>query len=137
MKKDVVVSASDVGKAAFCPHALSLAKRGGHVSEASRRAMRDGVKGHERLTAQVTAGDSRCYISSHAFGPDHPVTAHLRTWRDNTIKKHAFGRLFIRIYYAVSPSMLGLLPEGSRRAGCVRWALIQICRLTGGDHVRD
>ncbi len=61
-----------------------------------------------------TAGSSKsksssggCYIATAVYGSyDCPEVWVLRRYRDHSLKKSMSGRLFIRIYYAVSPTLV-------------------------------
>ncbi|RTE85517.1 MULTISPECIES: CFI-box-CTERM domain-containing protein [Gammaproteobacteria] len=51
-----------------------------------------------------------CYIATMAYGSyDHPKVKALRRYRDNVLKASFTGRLFIKIYYAVSPHLVSRL----------------------------
>ena len=48
-----------------------------------------------------------CYVATCVYGSyDCPEVWTLRRFRDNTLAKNIFGRAFIRIYYATSPSVV-------------------------------
>lgn len=50
-----------------------------------------------------------CYIATCVYGSyDCPEVMILRSFRDKTLRRSAFGRGFIRLYYAVSPSAVKL-----------------------------
>ena len=132
-KKRAIVSASDIGKAAYCPHSLSLGKRSARESDESVRAKDRGVELHEDLTSKVLGSeDRRCYVATYAFGADHPVTSDLRAWRDRELMPSFLGRVLVGAYYVLSPWLVG---------ACKRWpALGQLTkrgvqcfsRITGG-----
>ena len=49
-----------------------------------------------------------------AYGDyDHPQVIKLRHYRDNTLQKTALGRLFIRVYYKYSPTLVKVLKDKS------------------------
>lgn len=101
------VSASEVGKVVWCPHAASLIARGSKQSKEAERRTASGTIGHEQLTARVIANqDRRCFVASYAIGENHPITDDLRNWRDQYLKKHLLGRIFIAAYYATSPILI-------------------------------
>ena len=63
-------------------------------------------------TEEKTGG---CYVATAVYGSyDCPEVWTLRRYRDNTLSRHIFGRIFIRFYYAVSPFCVRLL-------GNTRW----------------
>ena len=50
-----------------------------------------------------------CYVAKSIYGSyDCPQVWTLRRYRDFTLAKNIFGRAFIRIYYAVSPTIVTL-----------------------------
>lgn len=57
----------------------------------------------------VETKQSGCYIATAVYGSyDCPQVWTLRRFRDNTLAAAWYGRAFIRIYYAVSPSLVKL-----------------------------
>ena len=55
------------------------------------------------------AGVGGCYIATCVYGSyDCPEVWSLRRYRDYYLKEHLFGRLFIKVYYATSPSLVKL-----------------------------
>lgn len=106
-----LVSASDVGKAAYCPHSLSLQKQHRYDSSDRQRA---GTKAHNALNDRLLNGqDSRCFIATHALGVNDPDTQALRDWRDRALMPSRAGRLLVNLYYYCSPHLLRhLSPTG-------------------------
>lgn len=94
---DIVIpdSVEKVGLYAFesCPNLKITA------SDAWKRAHRNC---HHSL-------NTRCYIATAVYGSyDCPEVWTLRRYRDGALSKNAFGRAFIRCYYAVSPTVVRL-----------------------------
>jgi hypothetical protein len=53
-----------------------------------------------------------CYIATMVYGgDDHPQVMFLRNYRDNTLLKSVFGRLFVKFYYLIAPSLVSLLKK--------------------------
>lgn len=51
--------------------------------------------------------NSGCYIATAVYGSyDCPQVWTLRRYRDNTLAETWYGRVFIRVYYAVSPTLV-------------------------------
>lgn len=98
------VSASDAGRASYCPHYLQLNQSGARVSDEARRARARGEKSHEILNDR--AEDTRCFIATHLYGPYDERTVMLRKYRDKVLKKTMFGRMFIILYYQLSPALV-------------------------------
>ena len=65
---------------------------------------------NEPSRAQSTSKSSSsggCYIATAVYGSyDCPEVWVLRRYRDNRLQKNAFGRLFVKVYYAVSPTLV-------------------------------
>lgn len=85
-----------------------------------------GIKDHKKFenmnnkysgdTARVVnemnkTNDKRCYVATAVFGAYSPETLILRKWRDEKLKPILIGRLFIKIYYKLSPFLLRVLPK--------------------------
>jgi len=102
------ISASEVGRARFCAHALELKYSGAAVSASAEKARERGDAAHERFNTQMRESqrDSRCFIASHAYGLQDPRTEMLRQWRDEVLMPTATGRVFVKLYYLVSPALV-------------------------------
>ena len=67
------------------------------------------AKSPEDLVRATNSTRSGCYIATAVYGSyDCPQVWTLRRYRDNVLSKSKHGRLFIRFYYAVSPSLVQL-----------------------------
>lgn len=52
---------------------------------------------------------SGCYIATSVYGSyDCPEVWTLRRFRDNKLATNLFGRVFIRVYYFISPTLVRL-----------------------------
>lgn len=124
-KRIPVVTASDIGKAAFCPHAMSLSKqRAGYASPSAESSMENGSILHEDLTDRVMGTrDSRCYVATYAFGESHPTTEKLRSWRDAELIPHWWGRALVKAYYKASPFLVQAC-RGNPRFGRIVKAIV-------------
>lgn len=61
---------------------------------------------------QVTP--SGCYIATCVYGSyDSPPVWTLRRYRDNVLAESWYGRAFIRVYYAISPKLVGWFGSSS------------------------
>ena len=61
------------------------------------------------LTAHYTEG---CYVATAVYGSyDCPEVWTLRRFRDNVLAKTWYGRLFIKLYYAISPTAVKLFGD--------------------------
>ena len=53
-----------------------------------------------------------CYIATMVYGDyNHPQVRVLREFRDQTLAKTIFGRLFIKFYYFTSPKLVAILKD--------------------------
>lgn len=56
-----------------------------------------------------------CYIATMAYGDyNHENVIVLRKFRDNFLNKYFFGRIFIKVYYKLSPKLVVLLKGNER-----------------------
>lgn len=67
------------------------------------------VKKYEPSFEEQTNTDGGCYVATCVYGSyDCPQVWTLRRYRDFTLTKNWYGRVFIRFYYAVSPKLVKL-----------------------------
>ncbi|MBP3390225.1 MAG: DUF2726 domain-containing protein [Clostridia bacterium] len=58
-------------------------------------------------TPNSTVNKNGCYVASCVYGSyDCPQVWVLRRFRDNTLATNCFGKAFIKIYYALSPTLV-------------------------------
>lgn len=51
-----------------------------------------------------------CYIATMAYGDyDHPQVMLLRKYRDEVLMQSCLGRLFVKVYYFISPKLVKIL----------------------------
>lgn len=121
-----LVSASKIGKMAWCPHGSSLQEQGVIASALSQAKADYGTASHESVTAAVfeqQTQDQRCFVASYALGSNHPATQRLRDWRDSYLSHHYLGRILIKAYYALSPSPSSCyLPSRVHRLQLPHWS---------------
>ena len=68
--------------------------------------------------------DGRCYIATCVYGSyDCPEVWTLRRFRDDALAQTAAGRLFIKLYYAVSPTLVDWFGETDWFRALGRFAL--------------
>ena len=61
-----------------------------------------------------------CYIATSVYQSyDCPQVWTLRRYRDEKLKKSACGRLFVKVYYAVSPALVRMF--GKQKWFCSFW----------------
>lgn len=69
------------------------------------------IEGPEPYTPKgaeaYTPNSDGCYVATAVYGSyDCPQVWTLRRYRDNQLAKNRYGRLFIHIYYAISPTVV-------------------------------
>ena len=58
-------------------------------------------------TQSSSSGGGGCYVATCVYGSyDCPQVWTLRRYRDDTLGATRYGRLFVRLYYAVSPTLV-------------------------------
>lgn len=96
---------------------FSLAARNGYPGAASdaedcRRKKRQQTSQHQAQTSSSPQSTSQsssggCYIATAVYGSyDCPEVWTLRRFRDYTLAETWYGMLFIRLYYAISPTIV-------------------------------
>ncbi|GIC77599.1 CFI-box-CTERM domain-containing protein [Moritella sp. F3] len=140
MKNNKYVNASDCGKVAYCPQSYALSKKHKVTDKYILKRQKHGNQGHAELTntALAMSKDSRCFIATYAFGEDSAITCDLRLFRDEHLKPHLMGRVFISIYYALSPLLISLCKHSVRfkflSILLVRSVHKYACKRLGGRH---
>lgn len=62
-----------------------------------------------------------CYIATMAYGDfNHSQVLKLREFRDSVLLKKAIGRLFVKIYYILSPKLVKILEDKKGINGLIR-----------------
>ena len=76
------------------------------------------------------AAKSGCFVATVAFGDvdSHQVVT-LRSFRDEVLLHSRIGRLVVRIYYCVSPTIAARIERSPRRRAVTRAPLERIIRL--------
>ncbi len=87
-----------------------------------------GVRG--RSSGDGSSGP--CYIATAVYGSHYaPEVVTLRNFRDEVLQNSLAGRLFIKVYYALSPPVADYLAEAEALNGWVRSALSWFVDLIG------
>lgn len=64
------------------------------------------------LSHKSTGSNQNCYIATLCYGDvNSPQVEVFRQYRDNTLSKKFSGRLFITLYYLISPKIVRLLKD--------------------------
>ena len=131
--KKIWVSASEVGRAAFCPHYLELKNKGVKASRHAEVARARGDASHDELNRM--AQDKRCYIASHLYGIDDVRTEALRSYRDNALLRYRPGKVLVNIYYSLSPTLVTISSHSPAAERCLRYMVNGIVkRVMGGNN---
>ena len=119
-----MVSASELSKMGACERlVLFEARYGKRKSPCQQEAIKRGRAEHDKFFRDAVRSESDvstslakpwCFCASLAWGPEAPETNLLRKFRDRILRKTAFGRWFIRVYYRAAPKVCKHL-EGRRR----------------------
>lgn len=64
---------------------------------------------------------NKCFIATAVYGdPYAPEVIALRRFRDETLESHALGRIFISVYYRISPPIANFLSRTPKLASIVK-----------------
>ncbi len=73
----------------------------------STKATRPSANTQPAQSAQYSGGGGGCYVATAVYGSyDCPQVWTLRRFRDNTLAATWYGRLFVHMYYAISPTLV-------------------------------
>ena len=68
---------------------------------------RPAAKPNTSTSANASNSSGGCYVATAVYGSyDCPQVWTLRRYRDNTLAASWYGRLFVRTYYAISPTLV-------------------------------
>lgn len=114
MNKSDFLSATTIAQCSYCENKLALDIRfGKKTSESEERARARGDEEHLRHhLAAVKHGrtkDGRCFVASEVYGPLADETDVLRNFRDTVLLGTWYGRLFVRVYYDISPGLVVMI----------------------------
>jgi len=74
-----------------------------------------------------SVGGGGCFIATAAYGSYlHPKVAELRSFRDRYLLSNAPGRLFVSLYYRLSPPVAQVIAEHEWMKGSVRLLLLPL-----------
>ncbi len=102
--------ANDKEKALYCYDSLAVHREGKHRATAIERVKKIDPTYNISLPSQKRssqASSGGCYVATCVYGSyDCPQVWTLRRFRDNTLGSTWYGRAFIRVYYAISPTLV-------------------------------
>lgn len=103
--KDLSVPAWKQGVQQFKDLIPKLANKDIQVEEMMKRVQK--IQKYDSTYQTPTVSTVGCYIATSVYGSyDCPEVWVLRRYRDNSLSKKAGGRLFIKVYYALSPTIV-------------------------------
>lgn len=133
------LTVTEIVSAVYCEQKMICdIERGRSETREVRAKREDGISRHKRFEAEGRRSqgrrtqDRRCFIATAVYGPDAFETDFLRGWRDSVLLPTRFGRIFVRIYYLVSPRLVPMLERHTRLASAVRTVLGRLVRLLEG-----
>jgi hypothetical protein len=104
--------------------------------ETNRRTVTDILKDLRRATGQSGSSSSGreggykpppdnkgggCYIATMAYGDyDHPQVKKLRIFRDSHLQSNFFGKIFVKVYYLISPKLVKIFRNSDRINSFIR-----------------
>ena len=93
----------------------------GRAAERARKEKTSGQTNEAQAAPEAPKKKEGCYIATAVYGSyDAPEVRTLRRFRDETLKKSAAGRMFIRIYYRFSPPIAQRLKHATKVNRLVR-----------------
>lgn len=95
------------------------------------RARIEGIQQAQKKLEQSLNNQSSggCYVATSVYGDyDAPQVQVLRRWRDQVLWHSSLGRLFVRSYYAVSPSLVRAVGDRKWFHVPSRWVLDRLVR---------
>lgn len=82
------------------------------------------------------SSSSKCFIATAIYGSDALETITLRQWRDRCLLPHISGRVFVSIYYRVSPQLVVVLSRSKFLAKITRSILDKFVIYIASNHRR-
>ncbi len=121
MKRSRRITATDIADCSVCEQrAVFDHLRGKRRTVASVGLMQAGTAAHAELHREAVRQlppyreDARCFVATALWGAADPRTQALRRWRDRWLLKRSWGRVATRLYYRLSPSLVGILARAPR-----------------------
>lgn len=114
-----------------------ITQKPAYIPSLSRNAQ--NAKSSNNTTLYTSGKNTKegCYIATMAYGNyNHPKVLVLRKYRDDVLLKTALGKLFVKVYYTVSPHMVACLKRHHKTNCIIRKVLDRIvCRISKKYHV--
>lgn len=133
------VSASELAQMGACERQVYFEHKYGKRTTAEQRsAIARGNREHARFfkeaaragpQLQSSQGKPWCFIASAVFGPTAIETRTLRLFRDQVLRPTRLGRIAIRFYYRVTPTICPWLLKTKWATRIVRCMLLRLVKL--------
>lgn len=81
-------------------------------SQTSSSSISRGSSPRKNISSS-SSSSSKCFIATAIYGMDASETKILREWRDSKLMPNIFGRVFVSIYYLLSPYLVSLIKKNS------------------------
>ncbi|MCW5932257.1 MAG: hypothetical protein KIS69_11430 [Bacteroidetes bacterium] len=91
----------------------------------------DQIKsGAKQVGSTIGKATEGCYIATMAYGDyEHPQVLELRKFRDEILQKTTGGRIFIKVYYSISPKLVEILKNKKKINSLIRKGLNQFIKI--------
>ncbi|MCP4179713.1 MAG: serine/threonine protein kinase [bacterium] len=83
-----------------------------HISgaiECKKSIAENMYREYKRLTGMNLYDETNCFIATACFGPDSQEVMEFRRFRDESLIHYSAGRVFIKLYYKISPAISKIL----------------------------
>ena len=106
--------------------------------EGYEEGYRSGRKSASRGGGGRGSSSQGCYIATAVYGSyDCPEVWTLRRFRDCSLKKSVLGRMFIKVYYALSPTLVQWFGNISWLKKLIRYPLNGLVNHLKGSGLKD
>ena len=83
----------------------------------------------------VTSKNGTCFIATAAYGTPFATEIDiLRNWRDEYLEQSYFGRVFVKVYYSLSPPVANNISNSEVKKRIVRTTLNPIVKVLAPNY---
>lgn len=105
------ISATELAKMGKCERQIHLEGLYGENPALTQKLRERGRQKHEQFERRVTGQDRRCFIATAVYGAEAAETAFFRAFRDRVLMDKRGGRIFVAVYYRLSPRIAAYLDK--------------------------